>query len=179
MLQVGLANANSDFSFSVRGFLDAVPGSRQLAMKAQRKTIGQRGVAAIELAIVLPVLILLAVGAAEFGIMMYNKHVLVNASREAARAGTTREDLYDDNAEISQLVTDYCEDRMIRFGSDVDPQTSLLYGLPASLGFQDNFGVRVTYEYEFLVASLFGFGPTKTLSATAVMKMEAPPPAGP
>ena len=141
--------------------------------------IGQRGVAAIELAIVLPMLILLAIGAAEFGIMMYNKHVLVNASREAARAGTTRDPDYEDATDISELVTRYCQDRLIRFGSDVDPQTSLLYGLPASLGFQDNFGVRVTYEYKFLVASLFGFGPTKTLSATTVMKMEAPPPSGP
>jgi len=52
----------------------------------------QKGAAAVELAVVISILVLLAVGVCEFGILFYNKQVLVNASREGARAGTTRAD---------------------------------------------------------------------------------------
>ncbi|MFV9692161.1 MAG: TadE/TadG family type IV pilus assembly protein, partial [Desulfobacteria bacterium] len=45
----------------------------------------KRGVAAVEFAICLPILIVLVFGSIEFGLMFYNKQVITNASREGVR----------------------------------------------------------------------------------------------
>ena len=48
---------------------------------------GERGAAAVEFAITAVVLLMIVFGIIEFGILMFDKHVLTNASREGARAG--------------------------------------------------------------------------------------------
>ena len=60
-------------------------------MRVQRLR-SRRGQSAVELALVLPLLFVVIFGAIEFGTAMYDKAVVTNASREAARAaivGTT------------------------------------------------------------------------------------------
>ena len=47
----------------------------------------QKGVAALEFAIILPVLLLLTCGIIEFSVALYDKAMITNASREGARAG--------------------------------------------------------------------------------------------
>jgi len=47
----------------------------------------QRGAAVVEFAIVLPLLLLVLFGIIEFGFIMYDKHIITNASREGARYG--------------------------------------------------------------------------------------------
>lgn len=47
----------------------------------------QKGVAAVEFAIVAPLLFLLIFGIISYGIMLYNQAVITNASRAGARAG--------------------------------------------------------------------------------------------
>ena len=46
----------------------------------------ERGASAVEFAIVLPVLVMFVFGIIEFGIVFYNKAMITNACREAARA---------------------------------------------------------------------------------------------
>ena len=58
-------------------------------MKMLNKNIDQKGVAAVEFAIVLPFLVLLICGTIEFGLMFYNKQVITNASREGVRSMIT------------------------------------------------------------------------------------------
>ena len=50
----------------------------------------QRGAAVVEFAIVLPLLVLMVIGICEFGLLWYNSQVIINASREGARAAITR-----------------------------------------------------------------------------------------
>jgi Flp pilus assembly protein TadG len=45
----------------------------------------QRGISAVEFAIVLPVLLMFLFGIIEFGIILYDKAIITNATREAAR----------------------------------------------------------------------------------------------
>ena len=47
----------------------------------------QRGASAVEFALILPILICVLFGIVEFGLLMYDKAVITNASREGARAG--------------------------------------------------------------------------------------------
>lgn len=51
------------------------------------RRLRQRGGAAIEMALTLPVLMMCLFGGLNYGVVFYNKSVLANASREAARSG--------------------------------------------------------------------------------------------
>jgi Flp pilus assembly protein TadG len=126
----------------------------------------QNGGAAVEFAIIIPLLVLLFAGICDIGLLLYNQEVITNASREAARAGISRA---DDNA-VRQIVDTYCQDRLITYSSAGSPVTSLLYdtGKP----FQTDFLVAVTYNYHFLLSAVLNLGITKTLTAKTLMKME-------
>jgi Flp pilus assembly protein TadG len=47
----------------------------------------EEGAAAIEFALLLPLLMLILFGIIEFGLVLYNQEVITNASREGARYG--------------------------------------------------------------------------------------------
>ena len=78
-------------------------------MKTQNRQIDQSGAATVEFAIVLPLLVLLAFGTIEFGLMLYNKQILTNASREATRAAVKGVTV----SEVKQIVLDYCNGRLL------------------------------------------------------------------
>jgi Flp pilus assembly protein TadG len=54
-------------------------------MKTKMMIRDQNGGAAVEFAIILPLLIALLFGIVEFGLLLYNKQIITNASREGAR----------------------------------------------------------------------------------------------
>lgn len=139
-------------------------------MKKMLNIKGQRGAAAIEFAIVLPVLVLLLFGTTEFGLLLYNQQVITNASREGARAGIVAQAPRVTPQAISAVVTNYCGGRLITFGNDA---TAGPYVSVSSTGtsFQDDLTVLVTYNYDFLVLSNLGFG-QQVLRGQTVMKYE-------
>ena len=60
----------------------------------------EKGVAVIEMAIMLPIFILILIGIVEFGLIMHENLILQNATREAARFGSlgTSEAAIEDRA---------------------------------------------------------------------------------
>ena len=74
----------------------------------------QRGASAVEFALVLPVLVIMVFGIIEFGIVFYNKAVITNACREAARAAIVyRSPVLDETGmetEIKKVIATYLED---------------------------------------------------------------------
>lgn len=138
-------------------------------MSEDLKSDRQRGVAAVEFAIVLPLLIFLFLGITEFGIAYYNKQVLTNASREGARAGIV------DGTEVSDIETiviNYANGRLITFGEPIDPVLD-----PPPEFFDEYLKVNVRYEYSYLVLSTinwFGadFGTKLNIGASTTMRME-------
>lgn len=138
----------------------------------------QKGGAIVEFAIILPLLVVLSVGICEFGLLVYNKHVITNASREAARAGIVQRIDSDGNPSLSNaeveailegIVINYCSQRLITFGANNLP-TVVSTGVNGA--FQQDLSVKVTYDYNFLVPSLFGQGVNKTIVSQTLMKME-------
>ena len=129
----------------------------------------QRGAAAVELAFILPFLMLLIFGIIEFGVMFYDKAVITNASREGARAGITGLG----NAEIQQIVENYCNNNLVNLGGDdvFDPGTDANDTLTISMVGSNDLSVRLTYRYDLLFGSIFGFNNT-TISAETIMRME-------
>ena len=131
----------------------------------------ERGAALVELAMVLPFLLLILVGIIEFGLLFYNQQVLTNASREGARAGISHLPAYN----IAIIVENYSHDRLLTFGAgpnvdpdnvDVDPPD------PVTADFAEELTVSIIYDYTFLVPELLGFGTSMQLNAETVMNME-------
>lgn len=141
-------------------------------MRSFLKSRSERGAAAIELALLLPLLVLLIFGMIEFSLLMYNRQVITNASREGARAGIVQRDLSVPGSQIVQEITDavnqYCEDRLITFGA---PNNPVLIVSGEGGGFGTDLTVRLTFNYGFLVLNSFGFDPVQ-LAAQTVMKNE-------
>lgn len=112
----------------------------------------ESGVAMVEFAIILPLLILILFGAIEFGLAMFNKQVITNASREGARYG-----IVDDSgsrrspSEIENVVNNYAANRLITFGTNASPDTTVVPDPQSGVSFGQNLTVTVDYDYEFLV----------------------------
>jgi Flp pilus assembly protein TadG len=140
----------------------------------------ERGAALVELAIVLPFLLLILVGIVELGLLFYNQQVLTNASREGARSGIARFDVNKDNIfdkdDIIDNIDNYLflepttiDDRLITF----DPVLTVNTVVDGEGGsYAEDLTVTVTYDYTFLVPELLGFGTSMQLTAETVMKME-------
>jgi Flp pilus assembly protein TadG len=109
-----------------------------------------RGVAAVEFAICLPILLLLVLGSIEFGLMFYNKQVITNASREGVRAGITGEKTAD---EIKQIVADYCNGNLINLNGANELQADLV----AISQEGNDLTVSVIYDYNFLFGNILTF----------------------
>ena len=69
------------------------------------KKLNERGAVAAEFAILLPVLLLIVFGIIEFGMMMYGREVVTNATREGARAGIVQGPPSGPSGEIITLAT--------------------------------------------------------------------------
>jgi hypothetical protein len=70
----------------------------------------KRGVATIELAIILPVALLFLMGAIDFGRIYYEAITVASAARSGTSYGSLRNDLSTDTARIKQLGEEDSED---------------------------------------------------------------------
>jgi Flp pilus assembly protein TadG len=132
----------------------------------ERREHGQRGVAMVEFAIILPLLILLLFGIIEFGLLLFNKQVITNASREGARYGIVARVPRYTNPDIEGVVNQYAIDHLVSFASPKPSPT--IQVTRTGTDFQDDLTVIVTYPYDFLVLPM---GPVNLQSQT-VMKYE-------
>jgi Flp pilus assembly protein TadG len=132
------------------------------------------GAAAVEFALVLPILILILFGIIEFGFAFYNKEVITNASREGARAGIVQAPKLTETA-----IKDVAKDYLAAAGWDKTKADISVTGAGGS--FPNPLTVTVNYPYSFSVLPKFipGFGlkgtlncPSDFLCATTVMKHE-------
>jgi hypothetical protein len=135
-----------------------------------------RGATAVEFALILPLLICVLFGIVEFSLLMYNKAVITNASREGARAGIVFSPRPIES-DIIQVVRNYADPRVVSFGAKRSTEPDVVG--PTCNAFGDDLVVEVKYPYEFLVFSklvgLLGPGTTAgtvTLTARTVMRCE-------
>jgi hypothetical protein len=148
---------------------------------------GERGAATVEFAIIAIVLFTIVFGIIEFGILMFDKHVLTNASREGARAGVVMRIPRLSKDDIEVIVNKYAKEHMVTFGLPADPVIDptwvwhkkekppippiILKESSTNLSFGDELEVKVTYDFDFLFLSNLGLGPI-TLTAETRMRME-------
>ena len=138
----------------------------------KRKIKNQRGIAAVEFALILIPLVLLVFGTIEFSTLLYDKAVITNASREGARAGIVYS--FPDriaDGEIVNVVNNYCGNYMISLGGNSSVSTTITRAGNSS---GDALNVRVAYRYRFLVLPNLITSLTDgiTLEGETVMRME-------
>ena len=134
----------------------------------------KNGAAAVEFALILPLLILVVFGIIEFGLLLYNQQVITNASREGARAGIVvgLDRPGNEHETISHNTAfNYCSNHLVTFSDNPSP---LSISPPPTSGAAisgDDLTVTITYLYDFLILSNIGIGPI-TLDAKTIMKLE-------
>jgi len=128
----------------------------------------EKGQAMVEMALVLPILLLLLCGIIDFGWISYNRLSVSYCSREGARYGIVHAE--DANAEqavesrVLQMAPDYLQDKI---------SVSVTYSNPSSPSSGD-ITVQVTAVVQSLtpVAGTFFGGGGISLTAQCVMKVE-------
>ena len=145
---------------------------RQTRRRPKRQRQMQRGAAAVEFALILPILLALLVGGIDASLALYDKAVITNASREGARAGIVARNPLLTDEQISQVVRQYAQSALVSFGaSPVQPTVLIQKG---SLGGDPTLQVTVSYTFHGIgLGSLFqSLGRPWVLQASTVMVYE-------
>jgi hypothetical protein len=139
------------------------------------RILDQRGASTVEFAFVGFLLFAIIFGIIEFGVLIFDKHILTQASREGARVGVVMRVPKVSDAEIENIVRNYAEQYMVTFDSSgsfrFDPPISPAEASRVGPIFGTDLVVTVKYDYNFLILSNFGLGPI-TLTAETHMRME-------
>lgn len=111
----------------------------------KRKGLGsESGASAVELALLLPVLMMILFGIIEFGLALYQQAVLTNASREGARLGIVQAVPAITNAQINATIDNYLTQAGI---NPSDVSRTIIAGGPTGAPVR----VTLTLPYKFLV----------------------------
>lgn len=124
----------------------------------------QRGSQVVEFALVLPFFLALLLLVIDFGFLVYNKAVITNASREAARAGVVLTASPWSSSAIAAVACNYARNALITTsggshtsscGGSADPVIAVANpngNVPPNFG--DPITVTVSYPYQGLLKSL-------------------------
>lgn len=132
------------------------------------KLKNQRGTAAVEFALVLPLLILFIFGIIEFGLAMHAKEILTNAGREGARAGIVFGDPRPTESKIIEVVKAYLDNAAL----DANKAEINVSGAGGTSGSYLTVRVQYPYKFEVLPGFITGFAGDITLAGRTVMRME-------
>ena len=109
----------------------------------------QRGATAVEFAIVILVFITIIFGIIEFGLLMFNQHVITNAGREGARAGIVSREIRISEDDIKDVVERYAKQHTITF-SDFNWDGEDVVTVSGCEESGDILSVSIEYEYSYL-----------------------------
>jgi len=126
----------------------------------------------VEMALVMPLLLVLVFGMVDFGFAIFDKAVITNAAREGARAAIVyvhpARSQGEVEAVVSQKVTDYCSSYLLSFGGTSDPEVQVSEVGPSGTPLT----ITVTYTYNYVAMSAFlGLDPLP-LQGRTTMRME-------
>ena len=146
-----------------------------IRMRARLRT--ERGAELIEMALVVPLLMLIIMGIIDFGFMFRKLNVVTNAAREGARAGVLPG--YSDPENVRQRVQQYMDAAGMGITCDSADCSvvSPVISIPAPTGTFNARDVRVTIFHHFTFLRPFAaFAPSFSsiaLTGRSVMRVEA------
>ena len=86
----------------------------------------QRGAAAVEFALILPILLMVLLGIIEMSLALYDKAIITNASREGARAGIVLSSPKMTEAQIRDVVLTYTNGALLSLGASTAPTVTVV-----------------------------------------------------
>lgn len=131
-----------------------------------------RGVAALEFVLVFPFLMTVLFGIVDTSLLLCDKAVITNASREAARAGVVVRVPQMAASDVANVALSYTQNNLVTGGTATTPSVSVTQPSGTSPG--SPLSVTVTYTYEGLVlgSAMSALTGPVTVSATTVMDYE-------
>ena len=130
--------------------------------------VAQAGSVSLEFVILLPLLIMILGGIADFSLMMYDKAALVTAARVAARAGT----MVSAKADVAAVATANANGSLVSFGTSSAPSVTVSPSGAGSPGTPLTVQLSYTYHGLFLGSVFSALTGPVVLNATAVMNFE-------
>ncbi len=130
------------------------------------------GAAAVEFSLIFPLLLFATFGAIEFATGLYDKAIVTNASREAARAGVVLKSPALTSAQIKQVATNYCQNRLVTYGAAASCTFPAAVTPCASTGSQLTVQVAYTFNGLLLGPLLRPFTGPLTIHANTTMLCE-------
>ncbi|CBJ52068.1 TadE/TadG family type IV pilus assembly protein [Ralstonia solanacearum] len=132
------------------------------------------GAAAVEFTLLFPLLLLVVFGVIEFGTALYDKSVITNASREAARAGIVLRQTPMTGAAIQTVATNYCQNRLVTYGAAANCTVPTPTPCPSNSSAGTPLKVEVDYTFNGLALGplLAPFTGPLTLNAVTTMLCE-------
>ncbi|MBS0152442.1 MAG: pilus assembly protein [Nitrospira sp.] len=133
------------------------------------RKLNERGAAATEFALLLPVFLMILFGIIEFGMIMYGREVVTNAAREGARAGIVQGPPKRTSGQITTIANSYLT------GTGIN-QADVTF-TPAGVGLANPNTLTVTavYNYRFLIPyipNVLGISNPLVITTQAVMRHE-------
>lgn len=130
------------------------------------------GAAAVEFALIFPLLMLIVFGVIEFGTALYDKAVITNASREAARAGVILRTPAMTSAQIKQVATNYCQNKLVAYGASASCTYPGTVTACATTGSQLTVQVAYTFNGLLLGPLIRPFTGPLSINASTTMLCE-------
>ena len=133
------------------------------------RKLNERGAAAAEFALLLPVLLMILFGIIEFGMIMYGREVVTNATREGARAGIVKGPPKRTEPQIIAIATTYLT------GTGINTANVTFTVTGEGLANPNTLTVTATYLYSFLIPyipTVVGIPNPLTITAQTVMRHE-------
>ena len=133
------------------------------------RRLNERGAAAAEFALLLPVLLTILFAIIEFGMIMYSREVVTNAAREGTRAGIVQGPPKRTAGEIIAIANNYLTN------TGVNPANVTFTVAGEGLVNPNTLTVTATYPYNFLIPwipAITGIPNPLTIQAQTVMRHE-------
>lgn len=133
------------------------------------RKLNERGAMAAELALLLPVLLLMVLGTIEFGMIMFSRELITNASREGARAGIVLVSPKPTSATITTIAMNYLT------GTGINPANVTVTVAGAGGANPNTLTVTAVYRYPWLfpyIPTLLGLPRPLPLQGQAIMRHE-------
>jgi len=133
------------------------------------RKLNERGVAAAEFALLLPVFLLILFGIIEFGMIMYGREVVTNAAREGARAGIVQGPPKRTAGDITTIANNYLT------GTGINPADVVFSPTGEGLSSPNTLTVTAVYNYNFLIPyipAVVGIANPLVITTQAVMRHE-------
>jgi Flp pilus assembly protein TadG len=122
----------------------------------------EKGATAVELALILPLLIIFIFGIIEFSLLLYNKNIIKLAAREGARVGIVYDPTRSDDKDIEEAVSLYIDNRLVSFSTYLEEPNVLVSDstgspiiCPKTAKSDTLITVSVDYTYTFLLLPNF------------------------